>query len=51
MINGAHMILYSSDAAADRAFLDDLFGLGSVDAGGGWMILALPPAEVLLPAR
>jgi predicted enzyme related to lactoylglutathione lyase len=46
MINGAHMILYSSDADADRAFLAELFGLGSVDAGGGWMIFELPPAEV-----
>ena len=46
MINGAHMILYSSDADADRKFLGDLFGLGSVDAGGGWMIYELPPAEV-----
>jgi catechol 2,3-dioxygenase-like lactoylglutathione lyase family enzyme len=46
MIRGAHVILYSSDAEADRAFLQDLLGLGQVDAGGGWLILQLPPAEV-----
>ena len=46
MIRGAHVILYSSDADADRTFLQDLLGLGNVDAGGGWLILQLPPAEV-----
>lgn len=46
MIRGAHVILYSADADADRAFLQDLLGLGQVDAGGGWLILQLPPAEV-----
>jgi uncharacterized glyoxalase superfamily protein PhnB len=46
MIRGAHVILYSNDAEADRAFLQDLLGLGHVDAGGGWLILQLPPAEV-----
>ena len=46
MIRGAHVILYSTDAEADRAFLQDLLGLGHVDAGGGWLILQLPPAEV-----
>ena len=40
------MILYSTDPDADRACLQDLLGLGSVDAGGGWLILQLPPAEV-----
>lgn len=39
------MILYSSDAEADRAFLGGLFGFSSVDAGAGWLIFALPPAE------
>jgi catechol 2,3-dioxygenase-like lactoylglutathione lyase family enzyme len=48
MINGAHVILYSRDAAADRAFLRDVLGFGSVDAGDGWLIFALPPAEVAL---
>jgi hypothetical protein len=40
------MILFSTDPEADRAFLDELLGLGKVDAGGGWMIYELPPAEV-----
>ena len=46
MIKGAHLILYSSDADADRAFLKDVLQLPHVDAGGGWLILQLPPAEV-----
>ena len=46
MISGAHVILYSADADADRKFLDDLLDGPSVDAGGGWLIMALPPAEV-----
>jgi len=46
MITGAHVILYSTDAEADRAFLLDVLGTRSVDAGGGWLILALPPAEI-----
>ena len=46
MITGAHVILYSRNPEADRAFLRDLLGLRSVDAGGGWTIVALPPAEV-----
>jgi catechol 2,3-dioxygenase-like lactoylglutathione lyase family enzyme len=45
MIFGAHVIVYSKDAAADRAFLRDILGLASVDAGHGWLIFALPPAE------
>jgi catechol 2,3-dioxygenase-like lactoylglutathione lyase family enzyme len=46
MIRGAHVILYSSDADADRAFLQELLPLPTVDAGGGWTILQLPPGEV-----
>ncbi len=46
MIFGAHMILFSKDAEADRAFLATVLGLDSVDAGGGWLIFTLPPAEV-----
>ena len=46
MIFGAHVIVYSKDATADRAFLRDILGFGSVDAGHGWLIFALPPAEV-----
>jgi catechol 2,3-dioxygenase-like lactoylglutathione lyase family enzyme len=45
MIFGAHVVLYSKDAAADRAFFRDILGLESVDAGHGWLIFALPPAE------
>ena len=45
-ITGVHAILYSDDAAADRAFFADVLGLTSVDAGGGWLIFALPPAEL-----
>jgi hypothetical protein len=45
MIFGAHVILYSKDAPADRAFLREILGLASVDAGHGWPIFALPPAE------
>jgi catechol 2,3-dioxygenase-like lactoylglutathione lyase family enzyme len=46
MIFGAHVIVYSRDAEADRAFFRDVLGLSSVDAGHGWLIFALPPAEV-----
>ena len=46
MINGAHVILYSNDAEADRRFLRDVLGFPHVDSGGGWLIFALPPAEV-----
>src|SRR5215472_10384168 len=45
MINGAHVIVYSQDADADRAFLRDVLGFKSVDAGHGWLIFGLPPAE------
>jgi hypothetical protein len=46
MINGAHFLLYSKDPEADRAFLRDVLDFRSVDAGGGWLIFALPPAEL-----
>ena len=46
MIHGAHVIIYSKDAEADRAFLRDVLKYESVDAGHGWLIFALPPAEV-----
>jgi catechol 2,3-dioxygenase-like lactoylglutathione lyase family enzyme len=45
MIFGAHVIVYSKDAEADRNFLRDVLGFKSVDAGHGWLIFALPPAE------
>jgi catechol 2,3-dioxygenase-like lactoylglutathione lyase family enzyme len=45
MINGAHVVIYSKNAEADRAFFRDVLGFESVDAGHGWLIFALPPAE------
>jgi hypothetical protein len=46
MIFGAHAIVYSDNAEADRAFFQEVPGFSSVDAGHGWLIFALPPAEV-----
>ncbi|MFD4140125.1 VOC family protein [Streptomyces sp. NPDC058572] len=46
MFSGAHVILYTTDADADRAFIKDVLGFPHVDAGGGWLIFRLPPAEV-----
>jgi hypothetical protein len=46
MIFGAHVIVYSRDAMADRAFLREVLGFSSVDAGQGWLVFALPPAEL-----
>ncbi len=46
MITGAHFLLYSSDPEADRAFIRDILGFRWVDAGDGWLIFRLPPAEV-----
>jgi hypothetical protein len=46
MINGAHVIIYSTQPEADRALLRDVFRLPHVDVGGGWLIFGLPPAEV-----
>jgi catechol 2,3-dioxygenase-like lactoylglutathione lyase family enzyme len=46
LVSGAHAIVYSRDAEADRAFFRDVLGLAHVDAGGGWLIFALPPSEV-----
>jgi predicted enzyme related to lactoylglutathione lyase len=43
---GAHALLYSSEPEALRALLRDVFGWTHVDAGGGWLIFALPPAEI-----
>ncbi len=45
MISGAHVIVYSKDAEADRVFVRDVLGFKSVDAGNGWLIFALPPGE------
>ncbi|HXX67823.1 MAG TPA: hypothetical protein VEK07_11605 [Polyangiaceae bacterium] len=46
MIHAAHVIVYSKDPAADRNFFRDVLKLSFVDAGHGWLIFALPPAEV-----
>jgi hypothetical protein len=46
MITGAHAILYSTDAEADRAFFRHLLELPFADAGHGWLVFALPPAEL-----
>jgi hypothetical protein len=44
--SGAHFLIYSRDPDADRAFVRDVLGFRSVDAGHGWLIFALPPAEL-----
>jgi hypothetical protein len=52
MISGAHIILYSTDSSADRKFFRDVLKFPYVDAGEGWLIFALPPAEVAVhPAK
>jgi hypothetical protein len=45
MINGTHILIYSNDPAADRAFFRDVLEFRHVNVGGGWLIFALPPAE------
>ena len=45
MINGAHVVIYSENADADREFFRETLGFRSVDAGHGWLIFALPAAE------
>lgn len=46
MITGMHAIVFSPDAAKVRGFFADVLNLPSIDAGGGWLIFALPPAEL-----
>lgn len=46
MINGAHFLMYSQDADADRTFLRDVLKFRAIDGGHGWLIFALPPAEL-----
>jgi catechol 2,3-dioxygenase-like lactoylglutathione lyase family enzyme len=48
MITGAHVLLYSNDPEADRAFFRDVLAFRWVDAGQGWLIFKLPPAEAAL---
>ena len=45
MIIGAHVVVYSKDPDADRAFFRDVLGFPSVDAGHGWLLFAMPGAE------
>lgn len=45
-VTGAHALVYTKDAEATRAFFRDVLGFSHVDAGDGWLIFALPPAEV-----
>ena len=45
MIIGAHFLFYSRDPEADRAFFRDVLGFPAIDAGEGWLIFAMPPAE------
>ncbi len=45
MVNGSHAIFYSKDADKVPGFFKDVLKLGPVDAGHGWLIFALPPAE------
>jgi predicted enzyme related to lactoylglutathione lyase len=46
VINGIHAIVFSPEAEKVRAFFADVLGMPAVDAGGGWLIFALPPAEL-----
>ena len=46
MVFGAHLVLYSQDADADRRFLAEILDMRSIDAGRGWLIFEMPPAEV-----
>jgi catechol 2,3-dioxygenase-like lactoylglutathione lyase family enzyme len=48
MIFGAHTVVYSKDAEADRQFFSEVLGLRSVDAGHGWLIFELPAAELAI---
>jgi catechol 2,3-dioxygenase-like lactoylglutathione lyase family enzyme len=48
MISGAHIVVYSKHAEADRVFFRDVLGFKSVNAGHGWLIFALPPAEAAI---
>ena len=46
MINGAHVILYSKDAAADKTFIKNVLKFNYVDVANGWLIFKLPPSEM-----
>jgi catechol 2,3-dioxygenase-like lactoylglutathione lyase family enzyme len=46
MISGAHVMIFTKDEAADRAFLRDVLEIPGIDGGGGWLIYKLPPTEM-----
>ena len=46
MITGSHVVVFTHDARADRSFFRDVLRMPSVDAGGGWLVFAMPPSEV-----
>jgi hypothetical protein len=46
MISGAHVMVFTKDEEADRAFLRDVLEIPCIDSGGGWLIFKLPPAEL-----
>jgi catechol 2,3-dioxygenase-like lactoylglutathione lyase family enzyme len=46
VITGVHAVIFTTEAEATREFFADVLGFSSVDAGGGWLIFALPPAEL-----
>jgi len=48
MINGAHVVIYSKDTEADRAFFKDVLKFGYVDVGGGRLIFRLPPCDAMM---
>ena len=51
MISGAHVMIFTQDEDADRAFLRDVLGLACIDAGGGWLIYKVPPTELGVHGR
>ena len=46
LISGAHVMIFTRDEDADRAFLRDVLEIPCIDSGGGWLIFKLPPAEL-----
>ena len=46
MISGAHVMIFTRDEEADRAFLRDVMEIPCIDSGGGWLIYKLPPTEL-----
>ena len=46
MISGAHVMIFTRDEDADRAFLRDALEIPCIDSGGGWLIFKLPPTEL-----